>query len=176
MVGLRVGLMVDIIVSLMVGFMVCVLVGLVLGVMVGLMVGVIGGLVVGLRLGFMVGLVVGFMVGLVVGLRVGFMVSLGGCCGTHGSDIVQWLMKNLSIEDPAEALHIGSLIAAQGYIFPISDHVLTLKDDGTFYRFQAPYFWPSNCWEPENTDYGEQENLLDSSMESVIYHAAASFP
>ncbi|GAA6073213.1 regulator of G-protein signaling 6, partial [Tachysurus ichikawai] len=70
-----------------------------------------------------------------------------------GSDIVQWLMKNLSIEDPAEALHIGSLIAAQGYIFPISDHVLTLKDDGTFYRFQAPYFWPSNCWEPENTDY-----------------------
>lgn len=20
-------------------------------------------------------------------------------------------------------------------------------------RFQTPYFWPSNCWEPENTDY-----------------------
>lgn len=37
----------------------------------------------------------------------------------------------------AEAIHIGSLIAAQGYIFPISDHVLTLKDDGTFYRFQV---------------------------------------
>uniref|UniRef100_K7FH44 Regulator of G protein signaling 6 n=1 Tax=Pelodiscus sinensis TaxID=13735 RepID=K7FH44_PELSI len=70
-----------------------------------------------------------------------------------GTDIVQWLMKNLSIEDPGEAIHMGSLIAAQGYIFPISDHVLTLKDDGTFYRFQAPYFWPSNCWEPENTDY-----------------------
>ncbi|XP_064421287.1 regulator of G-protein signaling 6 [Latimeria chalumnae] len=70
-----------------------------------------------------------------------------------GADIVQWLMKNLSIEDPGEAIHLGSLIAAQGYIFPISDHVLSLKDDGTFYRFQAPYFWPSNCWEPENTDY-----------------------
>uniref|UniRef100_A0A3Q3VI64 Uncharacterized protein n=1 Tax=Mola mola TaxID=94237 RepID=A0A3Q3VI64_MOLML len=70
-----------------------------------------------------------------------------------GADIVQWLTKNLSIEDPAEAMHIGSLIAAQGYFFPISDHVLSLKDDGTFYRFQAPYFWPSNCWEPENTDY-----------------------
>ncbi|XP_016429228.1 regulator of G-protein signaling 6-like [Sinocyclocheilus rhinocerous] len=70
-----------------------------------------------------------------------------------GSDIVQWMMKNLIIDDPAEAIHIGSLIAAQGYIFPISDHVLTLKDDGTLYRFQAPYFWPSNCWEPENTDY-----------------------
>ncbi|KAM6968623.1 LOW QUALITY PROTEIN: regulator of G-protein signaling 6-like [Tautogolabrus adspersus] len=70
-----------------------------------------------------------------------------------GADIVQWLMKNLSIEDPAEAIHLGSLIAAHGYIFPISDHVLTLKDDGTLYRFQSPYFWPSNCWEPENTDY-----------------------
>ncbi|XP_007891442.1 regulator of G-protein signaling 6 isoform X1 [Callorhinchus milii] len=70
-----------------------------------------------------------------------------------GADIVQWLMKNLIIEDQGEAIHLGSLIAAQGYLFPISDHVLTLKDDGTFYRFQAPYFWPSNCWEPENTDY-----------------------
>ncbi|XP_069773204.1 regulator of G-protein signaling 6 isoform X8 [Narcine bancroftii] len=70
-----------------------------------------------------------------------------------GADIVQWLMKTLNIEDPGEAIHLGSLIAAQGYLFPISDHVLTLKDDGTFYRFQAPYFWPSNCWEPENTDY-----------------------
>ncbi|KAM4541390.1 regulator of G-protein signaling 6-like isoform 2-T2 [Fundulus diaphanus] len=70
-----------------------------------------------------------------------------------GADIVQWLMKNLSIEDPAEAIHLGSLIAAHGYIFPISDHVLNLKDDGTLYRFQSPYFWPSNCWEPENTDY-----------------------
>ncbi|XP_056096719.1 regulator of G-protein signaling 6-like [Rhinichthys klamathensis goyatoka] len=54
-----------------------------------------------------------------------------------GSDIVQWMMKNLNIDDPVEAIHIGSLIAAQGYIFPISDHVLTLKDDGTFYRFQV---------------------------------------
>ncbi|XP_056282344.1 regulator of G-protein signaling 6-like isoform X7 [Pseudoliparis swirei] len=70
-----------------------------------------------------------------------------------GADIVQWLIKNLSIEDPAEAIHLGSLVAAHGYVFPISDHVLTLKDDGTLYRFQSPYFWPSNCWEPENTDY-----------------------
>ncbi|EPY81247.1 regulator of G-protein signaling 6 isoform 4 [Camelus ferus] len=75
------------------------------------------------------------------------------CFVIAGTDIVQWLMKNLSIEDPVEAIHLGSLIAAQGYVFPISDHVLTMKDDGTFYRFQAPYFWPSNCWEPENTDY-----------------------
>ncbi|XP_039597098.1 regulator of G-protein signaling 6 isoform X1 [Polypterus senegalus] len=70
-----------------------------------------------------------------------------------GAEIIQWLMKNLNIEDPGEAVHLGSLIAAHGYLFPISDHVLMLKDDGTFYRFQAPYFWASNCWDPENTDY-----------------------
>uniref|UniRef100_A0A6Q2YCP3 Regulator of G protein signaling 7 n=1 Tax=Esox lucius TaxID=8010 RepID=A0A6Q2YCP3_ESOLU len=70
-----------------------------------------------------------------------------------GSDIVQWMIRNLNIEDQVEALHLGTLMAAHGYFFPISDHVLTLKDDGTFYRFQTPYFWPSNCWEPENTDY-----------------------
>lgn len=32
-------------------------------------------------------------------------------------------------------------MAAHGYIFPISDHVLTLKDDGTLYRFQVQVFW-----------------------------------
>ncbi|XP_048865194.1 regulator of G-protein signaling 7-like isoform X2 [Brienomyrus brachyistius] len=63
------------------------------------------------------------------------------------------MVKKLSIEDQGEAVHLGSLMAAIGYFFPISDHVLTLKNDGTFYRFQTPYFWPSHCWEPENTDY-----------------------
>lgn len=53
-----------------------------------------------------------------------------------------------------EALHLVHQLACHGYLFPIDDHVLTVKNDGTFYRFQTPYFFPSNCWEPENTDYG----------------------
>ena len=53
-----------------------------------------------------------------------------------------------------EALHVAHLMAAHGYFFPIDDHSLAVKNDNTFYRFQTPYFWPSNCWEPENTDYG----------------------
>lgn len=53
-----------------------------------------------------------------------------------------------------EALHVAHLMASHGYFFPIDDHCLTVKNDNTFYRFQTPYFWPSNCWEPENTDYG----------------------
>ncbi|XP_054719457.1 regulator of G-protein signaling 7-like [Uloborus diversus] len=70
-----------------------------------------------------------------------------------GSDLIAWIMKHLEIEDQTEALHLAHLMSAHGYFFPIDDHLLTVKADGTFYRFQTPYFWPSNCWEPENTDY-----------------------
>ncbi|XP_054271547.1 regulator of G-protein signaling 7 isoform X2 [Macrosteles quadrilineatus] len=70
-----------------------------------------------------------------------------------GSDLILWMVKNLDVEDTTEALHLGHLMAAHGYFFPIDDHMLTVKNDNTFYRFQTPYFWPSNCWEPENTDY-----------------------
>jgi hypothetical protein len=36
-----------------------------------------------------------------------------------------------------EALHLGHLMAAHGYFFPIDDHMLTVKNDNTFYRFQV---------------------------------------
>lgn len=72
-----------------------------------------------------------------------------------GSDLIVWMVKNLDVDDQAEALHLAHLMAAHGYFFPIDDHMLTVKNDNTFYRFQTPYFWPSNCWEPENTDYGK---------------------
>uniref|UniRef100_A0A1B0B121 Regulator of G-protein signaling 7 n=1 Tax=Glossina palpalis gambiensis TaxID=67801 RepID=A0A1B0B121_9MUSC len=70
-----------------------------------------------------------------------------------GADLIAWTLKNLDVEDVTEALHFAHLLSSHGYIFPIDDHALTVKNDGTFYRFQTPYFWPSNCWEPENTDY-----------------------
>ncbi|GMS81789.1 hypothetical protein PENTCL1PPCAC_3965, partial [Pristionchus entomophagus] len=74
-------------------------------------------------------------------------------------DTKKWLDKDKEEKEIAEqdALHIAHLIASHGYLFQIDDHVLTVKNDGTFYRFQTPYFWPSNCWEPENTDYGTQD-------------------
>lgn len=72
-----------------------------------------------------------------------------------GADLITWMMKNLDVDDQQEALHLAHLMAAHGYFFPIDDHMLTVKNDNTFCRFQTPYFWPSNCWEPENTDYGK---------------------
>ena len=36
-----------------------------------------------------------------------------------------------------EALHLANLMCAHGYIFPIDDHILTVKNDGAYYRFQV---------------------------------------
>lgn len=70
-----------------------------------------------------------------------------------GTDLVAWLARHLNLDETWEALHVAHLLAAHGYLFPIDDHCLTVKNDNTYYRFQTPYFWPSNQWEPENTDY-----------------------
>lgn len=34
---------------------------------------------------------------------------------------------------------------------------------------QTPYFWPSNCWEPENTDYGER-SAVPTDLPTVCSH------
>lgn len=70
-----------------------------------------------------------------------------------GTDLVQWLVKHLELDDQQEALHLANLIASHGYIFPIDDHTLSIKNDCTFYRFQTPCLWPSQYNDPENTDY-----------------------
>ncbi|KAK3094103.1 hypothetical protein FSP39_024168, partial [Pinctada imbricata] len=70
-----------------------------------------------------------------------------------GVDLISWIMKNIDVEDQVEALHLATLMASHGYFFPIDDHVLTVRNDNTYYRFQTPCFWPSRCGEPENTDY-----------------------
>lgn len=75
----------------------------------------------------------------------------------------------------SEALHVAHLMASHGYFFPIDDHCLTVKNDNTFYRFQTPYFWPSNCWEPENTDYGTKILILSLvSFDLSFVFAAAN--
>ncbi|KAF2350424.1 DEP domain, partial [Trinorchestia longiramus] len=36
-----------------------------------------------------------------------------------GVELISWMLKNLYIEDPAEALHLAHLMSAHGYFFPI---------------------------------------------------------
>lgn len=37
----------------------------------------------------------------------------------------------------AEALYLANLLASHGYLFPIDDHFLNVKNDGSYYRFQV---------------------------------------
>lgn len=69
-----------------------------------------------------------------------------------GASVVCWLMQQMKM-DEQEALHLAHLLSAHGYIFPIDDHVLTVKNDLTYHRFQTPFLWPSNSWDPDSYDY-----------------------
>ncbi|CAH2226333.1 jg25077, partial [Pararge aegeria aegeria] len=51
-----------------------------------------------------------------------------------GSDLVAWLNRHLNLEESWESQHIGGLLASHGYLFPIDDHCLSVKNDNTYYR------------------------------------------
>uniref|UniRef100_A0A803YSS7 DEP domain-containing protein n=1 Tax=Meleagris gallopavo TaxID=9103 RepID=A0A803YSS7_MELGA len=70
-----------------------------------------------------------------------------------GNDIFQWILQRLQITNE-EALHLGDLFVKYGYIYPLQEPKnLTLRTDGSLYRFQTPYFWPAQSWPADDTDY-----------------------
>ncbi|XP_006912479.1 regulator of G-protein signaling 9 [Pteropus alecto] len=70
-----------------------------------------------------------------------------------GSDVLQWIIQRLWISN-LEAQNLGNFIVKYGYIYPLQDPKnLILKPDGSLYRFQTPYFWPTQQWPAEDTDY-----------------------
>ena len=54
-----------------------------------------------------------------------------------GQDLISWMLNNLDLSDCSEALMLANRMAASGYFFPIDDHVLQVKNDNTYYRFQV---------------------------------------
>uniref|UniRef100_A0A5F5PLM9 Regulator of G-protein signaling 9 n=1 Tax=Equus caballus TaxID=9796 RepID=A0A5F5PLM9_HORSE len=70
-----------------------------------------------------------------------------------GSDVLQWIVQRLWISN-LEAQNLGNFVVKYGYIYPLQDPKnLILKPDGSLYRFQTPYFWPTQQWPAEDTDY-----------------------
>ncbi|XP_010615123.1 regulator of G-protein signaling 9 isoform X5 [Fukomys damarensis] len=70
-----------------------------------------------------------------------------------GGDVLQWIVQRLWISS-LEAQNLGNFIVKYGYIYPLQDPKnLVLKPDSSLYRFQTPYFWPTQQWPAEDTDY-----------------------
>ncbi|XP_013772523.1 regulator of G-protein signaling 6-like [Limulus polyphemus] len=84
-----------------------------------------------------------------------------------GFDLVDWLMNRLNIKDLAEAIHLANLICQHGYFFPVNDTKLTLKDDGTLYRFQDPHFWPS-YYQPDDIHYAKEPKEALAWLKKVL--------
>lgn len=57
-------------------------------------------------------------------------------------------------DDEVEATHLATLLLQYGYLFPVIEDALTVKEDGTLYRLQRPYFWPSHATHADNVEYG----------------------
>ncbi|XP_057357628.1 regulator of G-protein signaling 9 isoform X2 [Manis pentadactyla] len=70
-----------------------------------------------------------------------------------GSDVLRWISQRLWVSS-LEAQNLGNFIVKCGYIYPLQDPKnLILKPDSSLYRFQTPYFWPTQQWPAEDTDY-----------------------
>uniref|UniRef100_A0A3P8S7G3 Regulator of G protein signaling 9a n=1 Tax=Amphiprion percula TaxID=161767 RepID=A0A3P8S7G3_AMPPE len=72
-----------------------------------------------------------------------------------GKDIIAWIANKMKTT-PEEAQTFSTMLVAYGYIYPLQNHKkLVMCNDSSLYRFQTPYFWPTQKWFAEDSDYGE---------------------
>uniref|UniRef100_A0A8C6P3L9 Regulator of G protein signaling 9a n=1 Tax=Nothobranchius furzeri TaxID=105023 RepID=A0A8C6P3L9_NOTFU len=70
-----------------------------------------------------------------------------------GNDIIAWINTKMKTT-VEEAQVFGTMLVAYGYIYPLKNHnKLVMCNDSSLYRFQTPYFWPTQKWVPEDSDY-----------------------
>ncbi|CAL8306186.1 unnamed protein product [Merluccius merluccius] len=70
-----------------------------------------------------------------------------------GKDIIAWLLNKLKVTQE-EAQAFGTMLVAYGYVYPLQNHrKLLMCNDDSLYRFQTPYFWPTQKWVAEDCDY-----------------------
>uniref|UniRef100_A0A3Q2XRJ3 Regulator of G protein signaling 9a n=1 Tax=Hippocampus comes TaxID=109280 RepID=A0A3Q2XRJ3_HIPCM len=70
-----------------------------------------------------------------------------------GKDIIAWIANKMKIT-VEEAQAFGTMFVAYGYIYALQNHKkLVMCNDSSLYRFQTPYFWPTQKWVADDTDY-----------------------
>ena len=83
---------------------------------------------------------------------------------------MEWLTDMLSLDDSNEALNIATQLCQYGYIFPVTDtKYLSVKDDGTLYRFQVTNICSTNLIKfagivRENYEYVQNVNRVEFWM------------
>ncbi|KJE96359.1 G-protein signaling regulator [Capsaspora owczarzaki ATCC 30864] len=93
-----------------------------------------------------------------------------------GTDCIEWLMRNYKFFDRDEAIRFARMLHRIGYIFPVDSS--SFKDDSSQCRFQTPYFWPSQMWEPSDFEYAvylikrklrekKKYQLVDYELEAI---------
>ncbi|CAD6197853.1 unnamed protein product [Caenorhabditis auriculariae] len=87
-----------------------------------------------------------------------------------GQSLVALVAEKGYAEDEAEAVHMASLLLQHGYLFPVIEHASTVRDDGTLYRLQRPYFWPSHATHTDNVEYAIYLNkrLLRNEQKNTV--------
>ncbi|CAI4229932.1 unnamed protein product [Auanema sp. JU1783] len=66
--------------------------------------------------------------------------------------LVEQLFQGIADGD-LEAEHLATILVQYGYLFPVIEEVKEVKQDGTLYRLQRPYFWPSHATQTDNVEY-----------------------
>ncbi|XP_056143623.1 regulator of G-protein signaling 9a [Lampris incognitus] len=70
-----------------------------------------------------------------------------------GNDVIAWIVNKMKVTQE-EAQAFGTMLVAYGYIYPLQNHkTLVMLNDSSLYRFQTPYFWPTQRWVADDTDY-----------------------
>uniref|UniRef100_A0A671UI01 Regulator of G protein signaling 9a n=1 Tax=Sparus aurata TaxID=8175 RepID=A0A671UI01_SPAAU len=70
-----------------------------------------------------------------------------------GNDIIAWIANKMKTT-VEEAQTFGTMLVAYCYIYPLQNHKkLVMCNDASLYRFQTPYFWPTQKWVAEDSDY-----------------------
>ncbi|RDD43973.1 Regulator of G-protein signaling 7 [Trichoplax sp. H2] len=87
--------------------------------------------------------------GLAVKTRKLFLASIPSVF--TGTELINWLIKRLDLKETVEAVHLASMFARYGYIYPAHEtrQPFAIKYDNTFYRFQIIFNRHLICGLPE---------------------------
>uniref|UniRef100_A0A0N5AIF9 RGS domain-containing protein n=1 Tax=Syphacia muris TaxID=451379 RepID=A0A0N5AIF9_9BILA len=71
-----------------------------------------------------------------------------------GQEFVATLKEVAPCPDIEEAEHLATMLLRYGFVYPIfEEDLLNVRNDGTLYRIQRPYFWPWTSKVVSNIEY-----------------------